>query len=66
VHRCQGIFVTLAFHQSWLWPNRTVGQAVYLYIATSAVNVLNCRDEVSPLAGLPVCEFALGGSGSWR
>jgi len=41
----QGIFTTLAAQQSRLWPNRTAGPAVYLYIAALGVNVLNCRDE---------------------
>jgi hypothetical protein len=42
----QGIFTTLAAQQSRLWPNRTAGPAVYLYIAALGVNVLNCRVQL--------------------
>jgi hypothetical protein len=34
--------VALAAQQSWLWPNGTVSQTVFLYIAAFGVNVLNC------------------------
>jgi hypothetical protein len=41
----QGIFVALAARQSRLWPDRTVGRAVCLYITALGMHVLICRVE---------------------
>lgn len=51
------VFAALTAQQSRLWPNRTVSQAVYLYIAALRATVLNCRSDEGTLR-LPLGDYS--------